>query len=447
MSTTHSSSSTSLSTTTNSISTMAMTFASIPIHHAVTIKLTKKNYLLWHAPLLPYLRSTNLMGYLDGSTPMPAKQVASSTAAGAELVSNPAYTAWYNQDQQLLSGLLSSMVVDVLHDVSHAASSKEAWDILKRMFSTSTRARTVQICVELATSKKLDLSAANYFAKIKNLAAEMAAAEAPLSDDEVLSYFLAGLPSDYDSFVTSITTKNEALSLEEVYAHLMAYEAHQLRHQSKLHAGHGSSVNYAGRGGGSCGRGRSDHGRERSSFRGGSSPCPTDNRDCRPTTTRPPCQICGKVGHTALRCWHRMDESYQEFPLSASLAATSYQVDPNWYTDTGAMDHITSDLDRLIIRERYMGDEQVQVGNGAGLQIMHTSHSSVNTAARSLILRDILHVPQIAKDLLSVHKFSYDNDVFFHYKKTVIGCALSVAVYLEPLLDHITVAVQDFNQC
>jgi hypothetical protein len=81
------------STTTNSISTMATTFASIPIHHAVTIKLTKKNYLLWRAQLLPYLRSTNLIGYLDGSTLTSAKQVAQSTAAGVELVSNPTYTA------------------------------------------------------------------------------------------------------------------------------------------------------------------------------------------------------------------------------------------------------------------------------------------------------------------------------------------------------------------
>jgi hypothetical protein len=147
MSTTHSSSSTSLSTTTNSISTMVMAFASIPIHHAITIKLTKKNYLLWRAQLLPYLRSTNLMGYLDGSTPAPAKQVASSTAVRAELVSNPAYTDWYNQDQQLLNGFLSSMAEDVLRDDSHAASSKEAWDILKRMFSASTRAHMVQIHV------------------------------------------------------------------------------------------------------------------------------------------------------------------------------------------------------------------------------------------------------------------------------------------------------------
>jgi hypothetical protein len=186
------------------------------------------------------------------------------------------------------------MAEGVLRDVSHAASSKEACDILKRMFSASTRARTIQICVELITTKKLDLSTANYFTKIKNLATEMAAAEAPLSDDEVLSHLLAGLPSYYDSFVTSITTKNEALSLEEVYADLMAYEARQLRHQSELRAGHGSSINYVGRGGGSHDRGCGDRGRGRSSFRGGSSPRPTDNRDHRPTTTHPPCQICGK---------------------------------------------------------------------------------------------------------------------------------------------------------
>jgi histone deacetylase 1/2 len=111
-----------------------------------------------------------------------------------------------------------------------------------------------------------------------------------------------------------------------------------------------------------------------------------------------------------------MDESYQDDPPSASLASTSsYKIDPNWYMNTGATDHITSDLDRLAVRERYNGGEQVQVGNGAGLQIMHTGHSLINTAARSLILRNVLHVPHIIKHLLSVHKFSRDNNVFFEF--------------------------------
>ena len=63
------------------------------------------------------------------------------------------------------------MSEEILHDVVAATTSKEAWDTLQRMFSSSTRARTIQICVELATSKKRDLSAASYFCKIKGLAA------------------------------------------------------------------------------------------------------------------------------------------------------------------------------------------------------------------------------------------------------------------------------------
>lgn len=363
---------------------------------------------------MPYLRSTKLIGFIDESTSAPAQMIASSTATGADQVPNPDYGRWCDQDQHLLSGLLSTMTEDVLRDVISANTSKEAWDILQRMFSSSTRARTVQIRVELATTKKHGLSAADYFRKIKNLAIEMAAADVPLRDDEVIAYLLAGLGADYDAFVTSMTTKCETLSLDDVYAYLMVFEARQSQHQAEMQLHTGSSVNYAGRGGSSRSRGRPDRGRGRS--RGGPFPRSGDTRGDRRNPSRPPCQICGKEGHTAVRCWYRMDASYNEDPPSAALAATSsYKIDPNWYSDTGATDHITSDLDRLALRERYHGGEQVQVGNGAGLPILHIGHSSINTATRSLALRNVLHVPQIAKNLLSVHKFSRDNDVFFEY--------------------------------
>jgi hypothetical protein len=32
-------------------------------------------------------------------------------------------------------------------------------------------------------------------------------------------------------------------------------------------------------------------------------------------------------------------------------------------------------------------------------------------------------------------------------RNIVIGCALSEAVHLEPLLDHISIVVQDLNHC
>ena len=83
------------------------------------------------------------------------------------------------------------------------------------------------------------------------------------------------------------------------------------------------------------------------------------------------------MGYTAIRCWYRHDDSYTDDPPLAALAATSsYKIDPNWYNDTGATDHITSDLDRLVVRERYNGNDHVQVSNGAGLKILHIGHSS-----------------------------------------------------------------------
>ena len=83
-----------------------------------------------------------------------------------------------------------------------------------------------------------------------------------------------------------------------------------------------------------------------------------------------------------------MDESYQDEPSSAALVTTSsYKIDPNWYSDTGATNHITSDLGHLVVRKQYHGGEQVQVSKGAGLQMLHTSHSSINTYAHPLTFR------------------------------------------------------------
>lgn len=61
------------------------------------------------------------------------------------------------------------------------------------------------------------------------------------------------------------------------------------------------------------------------------------------------CQICGRFGHTALRCWNRFDYSYQSQDIPQALAAMSLSdsQDPNWYTDTGASAHMTADAGNL----------------------------------------------------------------------------------------------------
>jgi hypothetical protein len=56
-------------------------------------------------------------------------------------------------------------------------------------------------------------------------------------------------------------------------------------------------------------------------------------------------------------CWHRYDEGYQGNSRSAGSATTNYGVDTNWYMDSGATDHITSELEKLTVRDKYHGHD------------------------------------------------------------------------------------------
>jgi hypothetical protein len=90
----------------------------------------------------------------------------------------------------------------------------------------------------------------------------------------------------------------------------------------------------------------------------------------------------------------------------------SYNLDPAWYADTAAMDHITGDLDKLTMRENYGGQDQVHAANGVGMMTKHIGHSTVSTPYQHILLKNVLHVPQATRNLASVHRLTSDNDVF-----------------------------------
>jgi hypothetical protein len=47
------------------------------------------------------------------------------------------------------------------------------------------------------------------------------------------------------------------------------------------------------------------------------------------------------------------------------------------------------------------------------MPISHIGQSTIHTQNCDLILKDVLHVPSASKNLLSINKFTYDNNGFF----------------------------------
>ena len=65
--------------------------------------------------------------------------------------------------------------------------------------------------------------------------------------------------------------------------------------------------------------------------------------------------------------------------------------------------------------DEYTGTEQIRVGNGKSLPIKHLGTSHLFTPHNSFCLNNVLHVPNISQNLLSVQKFTTDTNTFFEF--------------------------------
>jgi hypothetical protein len=231
---------------------------------------------------------------------------------------------------------------------------------------------------------------------------EMASAGKKLDDEMLCSYILAGLGYEYNSIMSSIAARVEPVTLGELYSQLLAFETRlelQSGGQPQIAGQSPSSVNNASRGRGGRGqRGGFDRGRGDSSSK--------------PRNKFPLCQLCGKTNHSVFKCYKRYDPTYMGEEKIANVV-TSYVVDTNWYTDSGATDHVTGELGKLAVREAYNGNDQIYTASGSGMHITHVGHSIIRTLHRNLALNHVLHVPQATKNLASVHRITSNNNVFF----------------------------------
>jgi len=100
---------------------------------------------------------------------------------------------------------------------------------------------------QLETLKKGSSSIADYYHTFQTLCDALAVFGQPLNVFVMVSFLLAGLGSDFDPFVTFVTTRAEPLSVDEIYGHLLSHEMRLEQHQASLDL-LVASANFANRG-------------------------------------------------------------------------------------------------------------------------------------------------------------------------------------------------------
>lgn len=120
--------------------------APVTFSHLISVKLAQGNFLFWRAQFLSLLNTHALLGFVDGSHPCPPDTIATPKPDGSvQSNPNPTNLSWKQQDQAILSAILASSKNEVAAMILFCTTSREAWQILDRSFSSQLSARSMQI--------------------------------------------------------------------------------------------------------------------------------------------------------------------------------------------------------------------------------------------------------------------------------------------------------------
>ena len=94
----------------------------------------------------------------------------------------------------------------------------------------------------------------------------------------------------------------------------------------------------------------------------------------------------------------------EKAPSEAMLTCTEGKNKDSWNPDSGASNHVTNDYNNITFGTDFHGNQKVHIGNGTGLSIKHLENTYISSfiPSTNLLLTNMLHVPLITKNLLSV---------------------------------------------
>ncbi|GAU30708.1 hypothetical protein TSUD_39320 [Trifolium subterraneum] len=441
-------------TTAMNLPTTAKDSSKSGLTHSLTIKLDEKNFLLWSQQVNGVITTHNLHRFVVN--PEIPLQFASVNDRLDGKISDE-YRKWLFKDQTLFTWLLSTISDSVLPRVLHCKHSHEVWDKIHKYFNSVLKSRIRQLRSELKNTKKLARSVSEYLLRIKSIINSLIAMGESISEQEQIDAILDGLSEEFNSFVMMVYSRFDNPTVEDVEGLLMLQEAqfdkfrqeltnpsvsanvaqmdsknqHPNQEVEDTESGneHYTFNTYRGKG----------RGRGKAKARG-KAPNALNNGKVQ-------CQICSKSNHDAANCWYRYEPPssrtngrgynagntsrpplYNPYPRpSAHLALPQYYnptaefdtySNASWYPDSGASHHLTFNPNNMAYRTPYQGQDQVTMGNGQGVSTASLGYSNFyapNNPSVQLKLNNLLHVPNISKNLLSVSRFARDNNVFFEF--------------------------------
>jgi hypothetical protein len=123
-----------------------------------------------------------------------------------------------DSDINAMSIIVDSIKYHLIPYISHLDSSNKMYDALTNLFSVRNIGQVMSLKNELCDMKMNDdESITSYFVRIYQLKEQLQAIEEIISEKELVNIVLNGLPKTWDAFATSMNTRKEYPTFEELW--------------------------------------------------------------------------------------------------------------------------------------------------------------------------------------------------------------------------------------
>ena len=373
-----------------------------------------------------YLIGKNLWGFITGTELKPFKHATNPTE---EQIRN--FNYWNEKDKMVMFVLSQNISNSMIGHIQDLESSKEVWDSLERLYTSTTKARKIQLKNELNNLKKSPSMSVNDFVlKIKDVSDALSSIGSLVDNDDLVAFTLNGLREDnkWKSFINSIYVRDTLPNFEQLISLMITEE---LNLQGSSSRSDQLQVFYAGsRGKGrnfqSRGRGRNNsselsqhqHNDQQQNQHHNQTQNLCDGRGGRFYAQRGRlgrgrntciCYICGKSGHYANQCFHSNyvvtsdTQDDENLLVMNHIASNNVNQDRNWYIDSGCSNHMSCDENLFENLHTLDVHGYVQTGDDTKHRIQHFGNIPLqSTHGTRNCLLDVLHVSTITKNLISV---------------------------------------------
>jgi len=306
---------------------------------------------------------------------------------------------WIKQDEKAQSTISLSINDSQIIHICKCETAKEMWEELQKVHERANLSNKLYLMRKLyQTRLSQDQDMNDYIRSTLEMVERLHGIGEEIKDFHIAALLLSGLPDSYDNLVTALDARpDDELTLEYVKGKLV--DEYKRRTSGKSESALNTYDITAAK--------NSNISRQRECF------------------------FCKKPGHVKKDCraWKaKISElkklgKYQKAKTavmdddSSSDVAFKVNVDTlsstGWYIDSGATSHMTND--RSFFTEFHTKNEKVTVANGQFMMSEGVGdgylHCPVSTEKHKIPVKDVLYVPTLESNLLSVKKLAKQGNV------------------------------------